>query len=169
MRRAALIYTGSRPKSRSFPTTSHRFSTYTSLNFNTDTTDSSSPAPSRSMSREPMRRCTIIVYKDLDGANDSSLKWKPPSENSVDFRLELRFPPSAADPAEPDFFAKPEFLLYTWLGGQAYEHFDEMDVDDEEWERSVSHESGIGNGGLPRSRPLTFAESRSQVTSLMTG
>ena len=72
------------------------------------------------------------------------MKWKPPSENSIDFKLELRFPPSAGDPDQPDLFAKPEFLLHTWLGGQAYEFFDEMDVSDEEWEKSVpQHHQGV--------------------------
>ncbi len=66
------------------------------------------------------------------------LKWKPPSENSIDFKLELRFPALASDPAQTDLFAKPEFLLHTWLGQRIYEYFDEMEVDDEEWEKSVS-------------------------------
>lgn len=64
-----------------------------------------------------------------------SLKWKPPSENSVDFKLELRFPASSTSSLEPDFTAKPAFFLHTWLGQEAYEYFDELDVDDDEWER----------------------------------
>jgi mRNA guanylyltransferase len=67
------------------------------------------------------------------------LKWKPASENSIDFKLRLRFPPSPHDPDTPNFTAKPAFLLYTWLGGSAnsnssYEFFDNMDMTDEEWE-----------------------------------
>ena len=69
----------------------------------------------------------------------ASLKWKPPSENTIDFRLELRFPPSPANPSEPDFCAKPVFLLNVWKGEKQrttqYEYFDELEVDDEEWER----------------------------------
>lgn len=38
------------------------------------------------------------------------------------------------DPSQPDFEAKPAFLLNTWLGGHEHEFFDVMDVDDEEWE-----------------------------------
>jgi mRNA guanylyltransferase len=68
--------------------------------------------------------------------NDASLKWKPPSENSIDFKLELRFP-SASAPHEPDMTAKPAFVLNTWLGGDRYEFFDTMDVSDDEWERCV--------------------------------
>jgi hypothetical protein len=74
------------------------------------------------------------------------LKWKPASENSIDFKLKLRFPPSPHDPDTPNFTAKPAFLLYTWLGGSAhanssYEFFDSMDMSDEEWEEWVHTES----------------------------
>lgn len=66
------------------------------------------------------------------------MKWKPPSENSIDFKLVLRFPPLATHPDKPDFHAKPVFLLHMWCGdvrGQAkYELYDEMFVTDEEWE-----------------------------------
>jgi len=65
------------------------------------------------------------------------LKWKPPSENSVDFKLVLRFPPLPHDLTKPDFHAKPLFLLHVWTGGDRYEQFDEMYVEDEEWERFV--------------------------------
>lgn len=66
-----------------------------------------------------------------------SLKWKPPSENSIDFKLVLRFLPSSEQPDKPDFYAKPVFELHTWCGRQAYEFWDVMMVKDEEWERCV--------------------------------
>lgn len=72
------------------------------------------------------------------GTDSNILKWKPPSENSVDFKLVLRFPPLPHDLTKPDFHAKPLFLLHVWTGGecpQSYEQFDEMYVEDEEWER----------------------------------
>ncbi|KAH7104053.1 mRNA capping enzyme, alpha subunit [Auriculariales sp. MPI-PUGE-AT-0066] len=58
------------------------------------------------------------------------LKWKPPNENSIDFKIELRFPPaqSGANAGGPDMRAKP-------LGGQDYEYHDLVDLDDAEWER----------------------------------
>ena len=69
----------------------------------------------------------------------SRLKWKPPSENSIDFKLVLRFPPSAMNPSQPDFYAKPVFALYAWKGGEGpkanYEPYDVMHVTDHEWER----------------------------------
>ena len=67
-----------------------------------------------------------------------SLKWKPPSENSIDFKLILRFPPTKYDPTKPDFLAKPLFLLHVWCGGEGanakYEDYDDMYVTDDEWE-----------------------------------
>jgi hypothetical protein len=71
-----------------------------------------------------------------------SLKWKPPSENSIDFKLVLRFPPLKDNPTKPDFCAKPFFLLHVWCGddrsGPRYEEYDVMYVDDDEWEKYVS-------------------------------
>ena len=70
------------------------------------------------------------------------MKWKPPSENSIDFKLVLRFPPAPDNPNKPDFCAKPLFLLSVWLGGDGnsarYDHFDDMYVSDDEWEQCVS-------------------------------
>lgn len=63
------------------------------------------------------------------------MKWKPPSENSVDFKLELRFPPSKANAEGLDFYSKPTFVLLMWGGGHKYEYFDIMNVSDDEWEK----------------------------------
>ncbi|EEB88663.1 hypothetical protein MPER_13373, partial [Moniliophthora perniciosa FA553] len=62
------------------------------------------------------------------------MKWKPPTENSIDFKLVLRFPPLPSDPNKPDLVAKPMFLLKVWCGEQRYEQYDEMYVEDDEWE-----------------------------------
>lgn len=71
----------------------------------------------------------------------SSLKWKPPSENSVDFKLTLRFPPSKSNPSMPDFCAKPFFGLHVYCGeerGQpVYEPYDKLYVKDDEWREYV--------------------------------
>ena len=73
---------------------------------------------------------------------DYRLKWKPPSENSIDFKLVLRFPSLAGSPAQPDLHAKPIFGLYVWGGGEGakaiYNPWDTMHVDDDEWERCVA-------------------------------
>ncbi|KAJ3556416.1 hypothetical protein NP233_g11983 [Leucocoprinus birnbaumii] len=80
--------------------------------------------------------CVSTPYSP--GTDNNILKWKPPSENSIDFKLVLRFPPIAHDPKKPDFHSKPLFLLHAWTGGdgpQNYEQYDEMYVEDDEWER----------------------------------
>jgi hypothetical protein len=122
------------PKSRSFPTTLPRSSTSTFLNYNTGMMGLSSPAPNPPTSQGQTRTCTPIrpCLSQIASLTDS-LKWKPPSENSIDFKLQLRFPPSPHDPSQPDFYAKPVGLLYTWLGRDDYEFFDEMELDDDEW------------------------------------
>lgn len=65
-----------------------------------------------------------------------SFKWK--EDNSLDFRLILRFPADATSPDQPDFYAKPIFLLYAWFGGSNYEVYDKLTVDDDEWLRFPS-------------------------------
>lgn len=72
---------------------------------------------------------------DLALTISDRLKWKPPSENSIDFRLVLRFPPSRESPKDPDYYGKPVFELHVWCGGVRYELYDVMHVTDDEWER----------------------------------
>ena len=72
----------------------------------------------------------------------SRLKWKPSSENSIDFKLVLRFPPLPGSSTKPDLHAKPVFALHVWCGGEGakatYEPWDTMHVSDDEWERCVA-------------------------------
>lgn len=63
-----------------------------------------------------------------------SLKWKPPSENSIDFVLQLKFPPKRDNEREPDFYAKPVFMLLMNHGHEGSHYYDTMEVDDETWE-----------------------------------
>ncbi|GMK55809.1 hypothetical protein CspeluHIS016_0208650 [Cutaneotrichosporon spelunceum] len=76
---------------------------------------------------------TCAESEYVTGTDPKILKWKPPSENSIDFRIDLRFP--LGHDGEADTFAKPVFLLTEWMGGDKYEFFDEMEVDDDEWEK----------------------------------
>lgn len=65
------------------------------------------------------------------------LKWKPPSENSIDFLLQLKFPPSEDIPSEVDWAAKPVFMLMMNCGREGISFFDTMEVEDDEWEEWV--------------------------------
>ncbi|PWY97781.1 mRNA capping enzyme, alpha subunit [Testicularia cyperi] len=80
------------------------------------------------------------------GTDPRILKWKPPTENTIDFKLVLRFPPDLArDPRGnlPDLNAMPFFELHQYAGDSGpseYEFFDELWVEPEEWRQMV--ESG---------------------------
>lgn len=82
-----------------------------------------------------------LIFTSCDGpyvfgTNNRILKWKPPQENTIDFKIELRFPPSADDPSgeTPDYTAMPMFQLLQHVNGPHYEPFDWLDMDAEEWE-----------------------------------
>jgi mRNA guanylyltransferase len=64
------------------------------------------------------------------------LKWKPPHENSVDFKLELKFP-ELGDSSQPDLYAKPYFPLYVFEGGGRYRFYDILSVGHDAWGRYV--------------------------------
>ncbi|KAH8117391.1 mRNA capping enzyme, alpha subunit [Phellopilus nigrolimitatus] len=79
---------------------------------------------------------TCLQSPYVVGTDHNILKWKPPSENTIDFKLILRFPPDPKRPSEPDFLAKPIFGLHVFVGGRDnYDPFDELYVDDDEWEK----------------------------------
>lgn len=76
------------------------------------------------------------------GTDEHILKWKPPAENTIDFRLRLEFPflePDSDDEAEgfthpyPDYDALPIFHLFVMLSAHEYRPFAEMYVSPEEW------------------------------------
>jgi len=85
---------------------------------------------------------TSVSGPYVPGTDRNILKWKPPSENSIDFKLVLRFPPMPGSSKQPDLHAKPIFALHVWCGGEGakanYEPWDIMHVNDEEWERCVT-------------------------------
>lgn len=63
-----------------------------------------------------------------------SLKWKPPSENSIDFLLQLKFPAMQDNPNEVDWTAKPKFMLMMNHGREGSFFYDTMVIEDAEWE-----------------------------------
>ncbi|KAL4885340.1 mRNA capping enzyme, catalytic domain-containing protein [Aspergillus karnatakaensis] len=77
------------------------------------------------------------------GTDEHILKWKPPAENTIDFRLRLEFPilePDSDDEADgisdpyPDYDALPIFHLFVSLNDREYQPFGEMYVTPSEWE-----------------------------------
>lgn len=71
------------------------------------------------------------------GTTQQILKWKPPHENTVDFKIELRFPSKMIDGSKsstPDYAVKPTFQLFQHVKGDEYEAFDWLDMSDSEWE-----------------------------------
>ncbi|KAB8218501.1 mRNA capping enzyme, catalytic domain-containing protein [Aspergillus novoparasiticus] len=77
------------------------------------------------------------------GTDEHILKWKPPAENTIDFRMRLEFPvlePDTDDEAEgisepyTDYDAMPIFHLFVMLNSNEYRHFAEMFVTPSEWE-----------------------------------
>ncbi|KAJ1991782.1 Dcp1p-Dcp2p decapping enzyme complex alpha subunit [Dimargaris cristalligena] len=61
------------------------------------------------------------------GTTEKMLKWKAADENSVDFRVNLRYPTGS------ESSQKPMFVLSVWQGGKDYTPFAEMAVTDADW------------------------------------
>jgi mRNA guanylyltransferase len=75
------------------------------------------------------------------GTDEHIIKWKPPHENTIDFRLNLlvdSFP--TYDPEDgipeltPDYDAMPVFELLVLCKQHEYQRFDRLFMTDEEWE-----------------------------------
>ncbi|KAL2362696.1 hypothetical protein RJZ56_004388 [Blastomyces dermatitidis] len=90
--------------------------------------------------------CRSTPYKI--GTDENTLKWKPPAENSVDFRMRLQFPlvePDEADSGDggdgggtaepyPDYDAIPICHLFVVRRANDYIPYATMHVTEEEWE-----------------------------------
>lgn len=77
------------------------------------------------------------------GTDEHILKWKPPTENTVDFRMRLEFPllePDSDDEADgivapyPDYDSIPLCHLFVVVSANEYRHFGVMYVNPTEWE-----------------------------------
>ncbi|KZP12553.1 mRNA guanylyltransferase [Athelia psychrophila] len=81
---------------------------------------------------------TCVTTPYVTATDHNVIKWKPPSKNSIDFKLVLQFPPSTTQPNVPDLEAMPFFALHVFCGDDRgvpkYEPFDELDVGEQEWE-----------------------------------
>ncbi|KAF9898658.1 Dcp1p-Dcp2p decapping enzyme complex alpha subunit, partial [Lobosporangium transversale] len=85
---------------------------------------------------------TSSVAPYVLSTNTKMLKWKPPSENTVDFKLALQAPILNG---VPDYKQKPQFILLEWQGGQQYTPFGQMVVDDALWEQWKSTSTQLQN------------------------
>lgn len=90
------------------------------------------------------------------GTDENILKWKPASENTVDFRLSMGFPPltmngNHGDPEETeewdlDYDAMPKFTLWVYLGGDAHGLGGEMYAEPHEWEQMKRYSINTDDG-----------------------
>jgi mRNA guanylyltransferase len=85
--------------------------------------------------------CRTTPYKI--GTDEHILKWKPPSENTIDFRMRLEFPlvePDSEDEADgvmapyPDYDAMPTCHLFVMHRSNDYRPFGTMHLEPSEWE-----------------------------------
>jgi len=84
--------------------------------------------------------CKNTPYKT--GTDEHILKWKPPSENTVDFLLHITWARIEPDPDDPDqspqadYYSFPEaFGLYIYHGNDGqYAHVADLHVEPSEWE-----------------------------------
>ncbi|KAI8351355.1 mRNA capping enzyme, catalytic domain-containing protein [Mortierella sp. GBAus27b] len=85
---------------------------------------------------------TSSVAPYVPSTNTKMLKWKPPSENTIDFKLSLQFPTKNGS---QDRSRKPEFVLLEWHGGNNYVVWGRMTVEDEQWEEWKSSSTRLDN------------------------
>ncbi|KAJ7276085.1 mRNA capping enzyme, catalytic domain-containing protein [Mycena haematopus] len=85
---------------------------------------------------------TCVNAPYTPSTDENILKWKPPSANTIDFKLVPRLPPRPDNLSQQDFHAKPAFLLHVWCGDTTYEQYGQMYVEDDEWEKMKSSLSG---------------------------
>lgn len=85
--------------------------------------------------------CRSTPYKI--GTDEHILKWKPPADNTIDFRMRLEFlllEPDSEDESEgvlepfPDYDSMPVFHLFVLYNSGDYRLFGEMHVTQPEWE-----------------------------------
>ncbi|WFD00026.1 dCMP deaminase [Malassezia yamatoensis] len=72
------------------------------------------------------------------GTDQNILKWKPPQDNTIDFKLQLFFPPDFDRNPQGsvcDLTAKPFFQLLQHVKNDEHEEFDYLDMSEEEWAR----------------------------------
>ncbi|KAI9678925.1 MAG: Dcp1p-Dcp2p decapping enzyme complex alpha subunit [Trizodia sp. TS-e1964] len=96
--------------------------------------------------------CRAAPYRS--GTDEKILKWKPAHENSVDFRLNLDFPPLPSSPSDsdaeddddeprPDYDAMPTFHLSAAQSGGTCARYAQMYLTAEEWAALKARGEGL--------------------------
>ncbi|GAB7348786.1 hypothetical protein MBLNU459_g7509t1 [Dothideomycetes sp. NU459] len=82
--------------------------------------------------------CRTSAY--VTGTDQNIIKWKPPHENTIDFRLQLGDFPTAEEDGEefPDYDACPTWNLLVWHGRGESRYFAPLHVPEDEWESMKS-------------------------------
>lgn len=82
--------------------------------------------------------CRTSPY--ITGTDQHIIKWKPPHENTIDFRLQLGDFPMVEEDGErfQDFDACPQFDLLVYHGNNRNEFFAPLHITDSEWESMKS-------------------------------
>lgn len=82
--------------------------------------------------------CRTSPY--VTGTDQNIIKWKPPHENTVDFRLELGDFPTATEMGEtfPDYDACPDWDLLVWHGEGRNKYYASLHVTEDEWDSMKS-------------------------------
>jgi len=98
--------------------------------------------------------CRATPY--VTGTDPHILKWKPPEENTIDFRLDIDHFPSARDSEGEyeDWDAKPEIHLMVNHGNNDYRYFAVLSLTDAEWESIKSMNQQIDGPVDPYSSPI---------------
>ena len=126
--------------------------------------------------------CRSTPYKI--GTDENILKWKPPGENSIDFRLRLEFPllePDSEDESEgilepyPDYDSMPVFHLFVLYNSGDYRLFGEMHVTQPEWESLKALQKPLDDtivecsqDGQGRWRYLRFRDDKNDANHIST-
>lgn len=85
---------------------------------------------------------TSVPAPYVFGTDPHILKWKPASENSIDFAIRLDFINGDDPNLETDYDSKPKVALLAWHGDHDAE-FDELYLDDDTWETWKTYEDGL--------------------------
>ncbi|KAI9672130.1 MAG: Dcp1p-Dcp2p decapping enzyme complex alpha subunit [Alyxoria varia] len=96
---------------------------------------------------------TCVVTPYTFGTDENILKWKPAEENTIDFKLELEFPPNdeamtndEEEVWEYDYGAMPRLILNVHYSDEDYRPEYEMYAEPSDWEIMKKHATQRNDG-----------------------